>query len=110
MTSCTPQATTVVTFNELETTTYGESLFLTGSISQIGDWSTSNAVSLSASQYTSSNPLWYAQVALPAGTTFQYKYFKRETSGAVTWESDPNRQYTVPSNCAGTATENDSWR
>lgn len=108
---CTATPTAIsVTFNEKEVTTYGENVFLTGNIPQLGNWNTNNAVALSASQYTSSNPLWRVTVNLPAGTTLQYKYFKKETSGSIVWESDPNRQYTVPANCNGTATENDMWR
>ncbi|OCK81653.1 carbohydrate-binding module family 20 protein [Lepidopterella palustris CBS 459.81] len=109
-TSCATAAAVAVTFDELVTTTYGENVFIVGSISQLGNWDTGSAVALSASSYTASNPLWYVTISLPAGTTFQYKYIKKETSGSVVWESDPNRSYTVPSGCATTATESDSWR
>ncbi|KAL3414291.1 carbohydrate binding module family 20, partial [Aspergillus fumigatus] len=61
--------------------------------------------------YTSSNPLWITTINLPAGTTFQYKFIKKETDGRVIWESDPNRSYTVPTGCSGTtATATASWR
>lgn len=46
-------------------------------------------------------------VNLPASTTVQYKYI-RKNNGAVTWESDPNRQISVPA--SGSYTANDSWR
>ena len=100
-----------VTFNELETTALGENVFIAGSIPQLGSWNPDNAVALSASKYSSSSPLWYVTVNLPPGTSFQYKYVKKEASGGVVWESDPNRSYTVPTGCAGaTAVENDTWR
>ncbi|KAJ5382473.1 Carbohydrate binding module family 20 [Penicillium concentricum] len=110
--ACATPATSVsVTFNELVTTTYGQNIFLVGSISQLGSWSTSSAIALSAGSYTSSNPLWTASVSLPVGTTFTYKFFKKGADGSITWESDPNRSYTVPAACAGTAvTENTTWR
>ncbi|KAF7184079.1 hypothetical protein CNMCM7691_004638 [Aspergillus felis] len=110
--TCTATASLVpVTFNELVTTTYGENIFITGSISQLGSWSTDNAMALSASQYTASNPLWITTINLPAGTTFEYKFIKKETNGSVLWESDPNRSYTVPTGCSGTtATATASWR
>jgi glucoamylase len=55
--------------------------------------------------------LWFVTINLPAGTTFQYKYIRKETDGSITWESDPNRSYTVPAACGTTtATENDTWR
>lgn len=109
--TCTTPTSVAVTFDEIATTTYGENVFIAGSISQLGSWNTANAIALSASQYTSSNPLWAVTINLPAGTTFQYKYFRKESDGSIVWESDPNRSYTVPSTCGTTtATENDTWR
>jgi len=102
-------STVQVTFNELVTTSWQQSVMLVGSISQLGNWNPNSGVSLSASGYTSSNPLWSATVGLPAGTTFQYKYVVIGVDGTVTWEADPNQSYTVPSN-ACSATEADSWQ
>jgi glucoamylase len=110
-TACTKPTSVAVTFDEIATTTYGENVYIVGSISQLGNWDTSSALPLSASKYTSSNHLWYATINLPAGTTFQYKYIRKESDGSIVWESDPNRSYTVPSGCGvSTATENDTWR
>ena len=109
-TSC-PAATSVaVTFNVIEATTYGETVYISGSISQLGDWNTASAIALSAAEYTSTNNVWFVTITLPARTSFQYKYFKTETSGAITWESDPNRSYTVPTGTANAVTENDTWQ
>ncbi|EPE04804.1 alpha amylase [Ophiostoma piceae UAMH 11346] len=109
--TCTPAASVSVTFKELATTTYGESVYIVGSISQLGSWSTASAVALSASSYTSSNPLWTATVSLPAGTSFTYKFIKKESDGSFVWESDPNRSYTVPTGCSGlTATVSTTWK
>jgi hypothetical protein len=108
--ACVKPTITAVTFNELVTTTYGQNILISGSIAQLGSWNTTNAVPLSASQYTDSNPLWTTTIKLPAGATFQYKYILQNTDGSLTFESDPNRLYIVPLNCAGTASEDDSWR
>ncbi|KAJ5491759.1 Acid alpha-amylase [Penicillium diatomitis] len=111
-TSCTQATALPVLFQEIVTTSYGQNVYLVGSISQLGSWNTANAVALSADKYTSSNPLWYTTVTLPVGATFQYKFVK-ETSGSssLTWESDPNRSYTVPTGCVGsTATVTATWR
>lgn len=107
------QATALpVLFKELVTTSYGQDIYISGSISQLGTWGTSKAIALSASSYTSSNPLWQVTVTLPVGTTFQYKFLKKTAgSSAVTWESDPDRRYTVPTGCSGTtATVTASWK
>ncbi|KAJ5937057.1 hypothetical protein N7466_003507 [Penicillium verhagenii] len=112
-TSTCSQATAIaVRFEEIKTTTWGENIYISGSISELGDWDTSDAVALSATDYTSSNPLWYVVVTIPVGTVFQYKFIE-ETSGSstITWESDPNRSYTVPTGCSGTtATVTATWR
>lgn len=108
--ACTTPTLTAVTFNEIATTTYGENVYIVGSTSQLGSWNPSNAIALSASKYTSSDNLWYVTIDLPAGQSFQYKYIRKESNGNIEWESDPNRSYTVPANCQGTATENDTWR
>jgi hypothetical protein len=67
-------------------------------------------VALSASQYTTSNPLWSVTVNLPPGTVIQYKFINVESSGTRVWEADPNRSYTVPASCATAATVSDSWQ
>lgn len=109
--SCTATPTlTNVLFKETATTTYGENVFIAGSISQLGNWNPDNAVALSAQNYTSINNLWFVTVQLPAGQSFMYKYLRKETDGSVKWESDPNRSYTVPKNCAGSAMQSDTWR
>ncbi|CAK7236002.1 hypothetical protein SCUCBS95973_009458 [Sporothrix curviconia] len=110
-TACTAATALSVVFDELVTTTYGENVFLSGSISQLGSWDTSSAVALSAGSYTSANPLWAVTVSLPVGNSFEYKFIKKETDGSIVWESDPNRAYTVPSGCAGSSvTVSSSWR
>lgn len=105
----TPKDTTVI-FYESATTTFGENIFLLGSIPQLGNWDTSNAVALSASDYTNSNNLWFVTISLPAGLSFEYKYIRKEADGSIIYESGANRRYTVPANCQGEAYESDSWR
>jgi hypothetical protein len=65
---------------------------------------------LSATQYTTSDPRWTFTVNLPAGTKFEYKFVKVADDGAVSWESDPNRSYTVPQTCDTNAVGESSWR
>ncbi|KAL4862764.1 hypothetical protein BDV12DRAFT_207023 [Aspergillus spectabilis] len=110
--TCTATATSIpVTFNARVTTSWGENVYLAGSIAQLGSWSPGSAVALSASQYTTSNPVWTVTLDIPVGTTFEYKYIKKESDGSVVWESDPNRSYTVPAGCSGaTATESGTWQ
>ena len=109
--TCTTPTSVAVTFDLTATTYYGENIKIAGSIDALGDWNTDDAVALSASEYTSSDPLWFVAVDLPAGTSFEYKYIRIESDGTIEWESDPNRSYTVPAACSQTAvTEADTWR
>ncbi|KAL6704064.1 Lytic polysaccharide monooxygenase 13A [Coniothyrium glycines] len=103
-------ATVAVTFNSKTTTTYGQTVKIVGSVSQLGSWSTANAPTLSASKYTASNPLWTTTIALPAGTSFEYKFIKVESSGTVTYESGANRAYTVPKGCASSVVVDTQWK
>jgi hypothetical protein len=93
----------LVTFQETATTTFGENIFLVGSISQLGTWAPASSIALSAATY----PVWSVSVLLPPGTTFQYKFIREETDGSIVWESDPNRQATVGSSAETITT---SWR
>lgn len=112
MSACTKATALPVLFKETVSTSYGEDIYISGSISRLGSWDASNAVALSADQYTSSNPLWYVSITLPVGTSFKYKFIKKTSgSSTVTWESDPDRSYTVPTACSGsTATVTATWR
>lgn len=108
--ACTTPTSVAVTFDLIATTVYGENIKLSGSIEQLGDWDTDDAVALSSSEYTESDNLWYVMVDLPAGTSFEYKYIRVESDGSVEWETASNRVYTVPSSCGTTAaTESDTW-
>lgn len=109
-TSCPIVSTVAVTFNEIVTTQYGQTVKIAGSISQLGSWNTGNAPALSAGGYSSSNHLWSITVNLAAGSTFQYKFINVAANGGVSWESEPNRQYTVPTGCDAAVTVSSSWR
>ncbi|KAG9382628.1 Carbohydrate-binding module family 20 protein [Pyrenophora tritici-repentis] len=106
----TPFATVAVTFNSKATTSFGQTVKIAGSISQLGSWNTASAPALFASQYTSSNPLWTTTIKLPAGTSLEYKFIKVESSGSVTYESGANRAYTVPKGCASAVSVDSTWK
>ncbi|KAH8820547.1 glycoside hydrolase family 13 protein [Xylogone sp. PMI_703] len=109
-TSCSRPASVSVTFDELVTTVVGQTIKLAGSIPALGSWNPSSAVPLSASHYTSANPLWDVTVNLAPGTVFEYKFINVASNGAVTWEADPNHTYTVPASCATAVTVSSSWQ
>ncbi|CAI0652044.1 unnamed protein product [Colletotrichum noveboracense] len=110
----TPTATScpgsvLVTFNERVVTQFGQTIKIVGNTAQLGNWSPGSAISLSASGYTSANPVWSVTIELQAGQAIQYKYINVASDGTVTWEADPNHTYTVPS-CTTAATKSDTWQ
>jgi len=93
-----------VLFSVNATTTYGENVFVVGSVPQLGNWDPSNAIPLDPVNY----PVWGATVYLPPTTMFQYKFIRKESNGNVVWESDPDRQATMPA--SGVQQIAMSWR
>ncbi|WP_066943756.1 carbohydrate-binding module family 20 domain-containing protein [Streptomyces lushanensis] len=86
------------------TTQPGQNIYVTGNQAALGNWNTGSALKLDPAAY----PVWKLDVALPAGTSFEYKYIRKDAAGAVTWESGANRTATVPA--SGKVTLNDTWR
>ncbi|MFD8970158.1 carbohydrate-binding module family 20 domain-containing protein [Streptomyces sp. NPDC059568] len=86
------------------TTQPGQNIYVTGNQAALGNWNTGSALKLDPAAY----PVWKLDVALPAGTSFEYKYLRKDAAGAVTWESGANRTATVPA--SGKVTLNDTWR
>ncbi|WKU06264.1 carbohydrate-binding module family 20 domain-containing protein [Micromonospora sp. HUAS LYJ1] len=99
-----PAGTQGASFTVNATTSYGQNVYVVGSVAALGSWNPANAVALSSAAY----PLWRATVALPANTSFEYKYLKKNPDGTVTWESGGNRSATVGS--TGSWSANDTWR
>ncbi|KAL1997043.1 hypothetical protein VTN49DRAFT_7908 [Thermomyces lanuginosus] len=110
--ACTPPSEVTLTFNALVDTAFGQNIYLVGSIPELGSWDPANALLMSAKSWTSGNPVWTLSISLPAGTSFEYKFIRKDDgSSDVVWESDPNRSYNVPKDCgANTATVNSWWR
>ena len=109
-TACSLATSVAVTFNELATTAFGQTIKIVGDASALGSWNTANAIALSASGYTSSNPLWSKTIAFVPGTVITYKFINVASGGAVTWEKDPNHTFTVPASCATAVTVSSSWQ
>ncbi|MEW9556072.1 carbohydrate-binding module family 20 domain-containing protein [Nonomuraea sp. NPDC050783] len=99
----TPSAQVAVTFDVTATTTWGTNVFLAGSLAALGGWDPARAVPLPPAAY----PVWSATVTLPANTTFEYKFIKKDGGGNVTWESGANRTHSTGS-AASTVTA--TWK
>ncbi|WP_381799260.1 carbohydrate-binding module family 20 domain-containing protein [Streptomyces niveus] len=95
-----------VTFGVNVTTQPGQNIHVTGDRAELGTWNTGAALKLDPAAY----PVWKLAVPLPAGTSFAYKYVRKDAAGNVTWESGANRTGTVPNTTSGGLTLNDTWR
>ncbi|MFE6662348.1 carbohydrate-binding module family 20 domain-containing protein [Streptomyces sp. NPDC057697] len=87
------------------TTRPGQNIYVTGDQPALGNWDPAAAPKLDPAAY----PVWKLDVSLPAGTSFAYKYVRKDASGNVTWESGANRTATVPSSGRAVLTS-DVWR
>lgn len=82
---------------ENATTTFGQSVYVVGSIPQLGNWSPASAVKLNPSGY----PTWTGVVeGLPPSTTIEWKCIKRQEAGfpntADAWEPGGNNVLVTP--------------
>ena len=107
---CAIATSVAITFHEVVTTTYGESVYISGSVSELGKWDIAQAIALSAEDYVAENPAWDVTITLPVDLHVEYKYFKIELDGNVRWESGFNRVFTVPAGCTGKAAKRDFWK
>lgn len=105
-----PTPTTVtVTFNEAADTVFGQNIYVVGSVAQLASWDPANAAPLTWLNGSGTRGNWRATLTLPAATAIEYKYIKKDGSGAVVWETGANRALTTGT--GGTAqTLNDSWK
>ncbi|MFF0512850.1 carbohydrate-binding module family 20 domain-containing protein [Streptomyces sp. NPDC004250] len=95
--------TSGVSFAVNATTSWGQNIYVTGNRPELGDWNPGNALKLDPAAY----PVWKGDVELPEGTSFEYKYVRKDEAGNVTWESGANRTATVTS---ARTTLDDTWR
>ncbi|WNF26695.1 carbohydrate-binding module family 20 domain-containing protein [Streptomyces sp. C11-1] len=92
-------------FGVSATTQPGQNIHVTGDQAALGNWNPALAPKLDPAAY----PVWKLDVNLPAGTSFAYKYVRKDGDGNVTWESGANRTATVPASGKVTLTA-DVWR
>lgn len=102
--SSSSQASTVsVNFSCQNGTTYqGQSVYVVGNVSAIGNWSPANAIKLTPSNY----PTWTGAISLPNNTTIEWKCLKREennVNAGIVWQSGSNNVINTGSSVQTTA-------
>lgn len=90
-----------VTFTCNNGTTYaGQSVYVSGSVAALGNWTVASAIKLSPTSY----PSWTGTIQLPANTSIQWKCLKHEEANAangVVWQGGSNNTVNTGS---GTST------
>jgi glucoamylase len=60
-------------------------MYVTGNTTALGDWNTNLGLPLDPGSY----PVWKNSLNLAASSSFQYKYYRKNSDGSVTWECYP---------------------
>jgi len=89
-----------VIFKVNASTTLGQNIYVVGSIPELGSWDPAKA---SEAFLNPNYPEWFLPVSVPKGTTFQYKFIKKDGAGNVIWEGGSNRTFTSSSSSAGSS-------
>lgn len=88
------------TVNNATPTNPGDYIFVTGNTVELGNWGTTFQTAVGP-MLAPNYPNWFLNVALPAGTTVQFKFIDIQSNGNMVWENGSNHQYTVPSSGVG---------
>lgn len=86
----------------------GESVYLTGNVTELGKWSTSRDKAAGPLPRVPNTSRGVIVADLPAGARVEYKFVKVAANGAVIWEGGANHSYTVPTEGTGATTL--SWQ
>ncbi|HLU43819.1 MAG TPA: alpha-amylase family glycosyl hydrolase [Natronosporangium sp.] len=102
-----PQVPVTFTVTGAPPTNWGDAIYLTGSVAELGHWSTDPEVAIGP-MLTPNYPDWFIVASVPACTTIEFKFIRITAAGAVTWENGPNHVYQAP--CSGTDAVTVPWQ
>ncbi|WP_026477531.1 alpha-amylase family glycosyl hydrolase [Alkaliphilus transvaalensis] len=89
-------------------TNMGENIHVVGNIPELGSWNPDLSTEAMMNPH---HPEWFLPVSIPRGTTFEFKFIKKDQSGNVIWESGSNRSFTSSSSPTGVSdTPVYNWR
>lgn len=92
-----------ILFTNAPVSSLGTSVFVVGSVPQLGNWDPLRAVKMIASNCVGQTCTWWVKLGIPEATSYEYKFIQRKdcatclSNGAnVTWESGANRTGNIP--------------
>ena len=77
-----------IKFNLAFYTKYGQNIFITGSIPELGESDTSRAIPLSYN-----DGVWSTSVLITGKADFDYSYILKDNYSVITCESGPSRRF-----------------
>jgi glucoamylase len=101
--------TVSINFNVNATTYFGENIYLIGNITDLGAWDINNAQPMNPGRYSSTRPLWYGDIPLPAGQVVSYQYVRQENCNRPYIYETINRTITVPACKAAGISTDEAW-
>ena len=84
-------------------TLMGENIYLSGDVSELGNWNPDRAIGAMYNQIEYKYPNWYFDVSVPAGKEINFKFIKKK-GNQVIWESGNNHVYKTPTDSTGIVT------
>jgi glucoamylase len=94
-------------------TQFGQYMYVTGNTAALGQWNPNLGLPVDSSTY----PVWKNAINLPAGQSIEYKYYRKNPDGGVTWECYPghgacnaNRSLTAPASGPVPLSDTVSWQ
>ena len=81
----------------------GENIYLSGDVSELGNWNPDRAIGAMYNQIEYKYPNWYFDVSVPAGKEINFKFIKKK-GNQVIWESGNNHVYKTPTDSTGIVT------
>ncbi len=90
-----------IIFHVNANTNYGENIYIVGNVPELGNWNVNKCTEV---MMNPGYPVWYLPVSVPAGTTIEFKFIKKDSNGNVTWEGGTNRVITTSADDTGVIT------
>lgn len=101
------QVPVTMTVNNAYPTNYGDNIYVTGNVPELGSWSTSSTTAIGP-MLAPNYPTWFYMASVPASTAVQFKAIDIQAGGGVIWENGSNHTWTTPSSGVGSVTW--SWQ
>lgn len=102
-----PQVPVTMTVNNAYPTNFGDYIYVTGDVPELGSWSTSSTIAIGP-MLAPNYPTWFYMASVPANTNLQFKAIDIQSSGNVIWENGANHTWTSPGSGTGSVTW--SWQ